>query len=178
MSKQSKSGKKHPADHGGRGKGAKAADKRKLSDRLPALFVAAVLVLGLGAMAWNYIVPDGTPGGALNDTVIPVSVKVPKLSPAALEGKKAFDANCAACHGANAAGTKNGPPFINMIYNPGHHDKRAFLRAVRDGVTQHHWNFGNMPPQPQVTDNELIAIVRYVRELQKANGIVYQKHVM
>lgn len=178
MSKQSKSKKKRPPNHGGRGKGAKAADKRKLSDRLPALFVAAVLVLGLGAMAWNYIVPGDISNGASDNTAIPVSVKIPKLSPVALEGKKAFDANCAACHGANAAGTNSGPPFINKIYNPGHHDNRAFLRAVRDGVPQHHWNFGNMPPRPEVTDKELIAIVRYVRELQKANGIVYQKHVM
>ncbi len=178
MSKQSKSGKKRPVDHGGRGKGAKAAGKRKLTDRLPALFVVAFLVLGLGAMAWNYMGSNGMSNGASESGVIPVAVKVPKLSPAAAEGKKAFDANCAACHGMNAAGTNNGPPFVHTIYNPGHHDNRAFLRAVRNGVPQHHWNFGNMPPQPQVTNKDLIGIVRYVRELQKANGINYEKHVM
>jgi hypothetical protein len=28
-----------------------------------------------------------------------------------------------------------------------------------------------MPPQPQVEDEEVVKIVRYVRELQRANGI-------
>jgi|GEM_PF-131407 len=181
MTKKSKSGKKRPADHGDRGKGAKTAGRRKLADHLPALFVVAFLVIGLGAMAWNYMGPGGMSNGMSGDAssgAVTVAVKVPKLSPAAAEGKKAFDANCAACHGANGAGTNNGPPFIHTIYNPGHHDNRAFLRAVRNGVPQHHWSFGDMPPQPQVSDKELIAIVRYVRELQEANGIVYQKHIM
>jgi hypothetical protein len=35
-----------------------------------------------------------------------------------------------------------------------------------------------MPSQPQVTDQQLLEIVRYVRELQAANGIVYRPHRM
>jgi hypothetical protein len=35
-----------------------------------------------------------------------------------------------------------------------------------------------MPPQPQVTPEQLEAIVRYVRELQVANGIAYRPHRM
>ena len=35
-----------------------------------------------------------------------------------------------------------------------------------------------MPAQPQVSDAQVMDIVRYVRELQKANGIVYQPHQM
>jgi YHS domain-containing protein len=50
--------------------------------------------------------------------------------------------------------------------------------AVRRGVPRHHWPFGDMPAQPQVTDDQLAQIVRYVRELQQANGIVYQEHRM
>ncbi len=181
MTKKSKSPKKRPAGRNGPGKSAKAPGRRKLTDRLPALFVVGFLALGLGAMAWNYMAPGdmaGGMGGGASNGEIPVAVTVPELSPVAAEGKKAFDANCASCHGPNAAGTNHGPPFVHTIYNPGHHDNRAFLRAVREGVTQHHWNFGNMPPQPQITDKELIAIVRYVRELQEANGIGYQQHTM
>lgn len=33
-----------------------------------------------------------------------------------------------------------------------------------------------MPPQPNVTRDELAAIVRYVRELQRANGITWKPH--
>ena len=63
-------------------------------------------------------------------------------------------------------------------YRPGHHGDAAFAMAVRNGVRQHHWRFGNMPPQPQVSDRELKAIVRYVREMQIANGIRYKPHRM
>jgi hypothetical protein len=35
-----------------------------------------------------------------------------------------------------------------------------------------------MPPQPQVTHGQLESIVRYVRELQAANGIAYRPHRM
>ena len=35
-----------------------------------------------------------------------------------------------------------------------------------------------MPPQPQVTREEIAAIVRYIRELQEANGIVWKAHAM
>jgi len=38
-------------------------------------------------------------------------------------------------------------------------------------VRAHHWNFGNMPPAEGVSDEDVIKITRYVRELQKANGI-------
>ncbi|MFV2093103.1 MAG: cytochrome c, partial [Hyphomicrobiales bacterium] len=68
-------------------------------------------------------------------------------------------------------------PFIHTTYNPGHHADEAFLRAAQNGVPSHHWNFGNMPIQ-KVTKDEVFKIVRYVRELQQANGIVYKQHNM
>jgi mono/diheme cytochrome c family protein len=107
-----------------------------------------------------------------------VSVVVPALSALAVNGKTAFDAACAACHGPNAAGTNKGPPFVHDIYNPGHHSDEAFFLAAKNGVKQHHWPYGDMPPQPQVTLDQVAAIVRYVRELQLANGIVYRPHRM
>ena len=47
----------------------------------------------------------------------------------------------------------------------------ALAAAARRGVRQHHWRFGDMPPQPQVSDAQLAAIVRFIREAQVANGI-------
>ncbi len=107
-----------------------------------------------------------TPPGAQT-----VSVRIPELGQIARLGKEDFDNNCAACHGINAAGTENGPSFIHTVYRPGHHADFAFQRAVETGVRAHHWRFGNMPPQPQVSKQELARIVVYVRELQIANGI-------
>ncbi len=105
-------------------------------------------------------------------------ITMPTLSAQAAAGQKAFDATCASCHGRFATGTDKGPPFLHDIYNPGHHADEAFLRAVRQGVRQHHWRFGDMPAQPQVSDAQLTQIVRYVRELQQANGIRFKPHQM
>jgi len=106
----------------------------KLSDRLLPSFVVGVRLLGVGALAVRWIWLEGAAGGG--------GVNVPKLSTLAAKGRTAFDANCAACHGANAVGSPKGPP------------------------------------QPQVSDEQLAAVVRYVRELQEANGIFYRPHTM
>lgn len=108
-----------------------------------------------------------------------VDVTVPDdLSVMARQGKIVFDAVCAECHGPNASGTDKGPPLVHDIYNPGHHADFAFFQAVRVGVRQHHWPYGNMPAQPGLTDPEIGAVVQYVRELQEANGIMEKPHGM
>ena len=102
-----------------------------------------------------------------------VDVLVPEaLSANAEIGKLAYDAKCAACHGANAAGQDGvAPPLVHKIYEPSHHGDAAFLLAAKNGVRAHHWRFGNMPPVEGVTDGDVKMIVAYVRELQRANGI-------
>ena len=131
--------------------------------------VLASAAIALAALAWQW--PRSQAQGIVN-------VQVPPLSEIATRGKAAFDANCAPCHGANASGTDKGPPLVHVIYNSGHHADGAFFLAAKLGVRQHHWRFGNMPPQPQVTEEQLAAIVRYVRELQVANGITSRPHRM
>jgi len=98
-------------------------------------------------------------------------VAVPALSPPAQRGERLFAANCVTCHGTHAAGGPGGPPLVHRIYEPGHHGDAAFYLAVRRGVRQHHWQFGDMPPVPGLNDREIDVIVAYVRELQRANGI-------
>ena len=100
-----------------------------------------------------------------------VRVRVPKLSAAAQSGRLPFDRSCSVCHGVHAAGSAKGPPLAHRAYHPGLHGDSAFDLAVRRGVRAHHWSFGDMPPQPDVTATELADITRYVRELQRANGI-------
>jgi mono/diheme cytochrome c family protein len=98
-------------------------------------------------------------------------VRVPELSPTAQAGRAAFQQSCASCHGDVAQGTTTGPPLVHMIYRSGHHADVAFELAVRRGARAHHWRFGDMPPQPTVTADAVAPIIRYVRELQQANGI-------
>ena len=130
----------------------------------PLLTVAALMgafVLGVG-LWW---MGQGDPSARLAE------VKTPPLSPEATAGKALFDANCARCHGENAAGGENGPPFLDRIYRPAHHADMAFQLAVMQGVSAHHWRYGNMPPVPDVSQDEVKLIVAYVREMQRANGI-------
>ena len=141
-------------------------------DKLPKYLVVAALTAAFGVWIWQLAGPSGTSEGRT------VNVKVPKLSVLATNGKAAFDANCASCHGLNAAGSDKGPPLVHNVYNPGHHSDGAFFVAAKIGVRQHHWPYGDMPPQPRADDIQLTAIVQYVRELQVANGISYRPHRM
>ncbi|MCS5559773.1 MAG: cytochrome c [Oceanospirillaceae bacterium] len=107
-----------------------------------------------------------------------VNVKVGDLSSIASKGKVVFNTNCAACHGVDAAGGIGGPPLIHNIYNPGHHANDSFIRAVRNGVRQHHWQFGDMPPQPQVAFGDMVFLLKFIREVQQQNGIETMAHKM
>lgn len=142
----------------------------RISEHLPKLLVTVVVIGGIAIGVSRLLDTSGETGM--------VDVTVPALSPVAAAGEAAFVANCAECHGNNGSGTDQGPPLVHDIYNPGHHSDEAFYFAARQGVRQHHWRFGNMPPQPQATDAQLAEIVRYVRELQEANGISYRPHLM
>ena len=87
------------------------------------------------------------------------------------KGEVAFNAYCAKCHGEKGVGTKEGPPFVDKVYEPNHHGDMSFLLAVKNGVRAHHWRFGNMPKILSVTENEVKEIVEYVRWLQRDTGI-------
>jgi len=94
------------------------------------------------------------------------------VTPAAFaEGERRYDATCAACHGPRGTGTDRGPPLVHRVYEPSHHGDAAFLVAVRQGVRAHHWRFGDMPPVPGVSEPDVVAIVAYVRWLQRQAGI-------
>jgi mono/diheme cytochrome c family protein len=108
------------------------------------LILGAAAAIVLVAAGWQFMQSSGS--GAH------VDVAVPHLSADAERGARVFAANCAACHGENAAGSDQGPPLVHKIYEPSHHGDQSFLAAVRNGVRRHHWQYGNMPPQPGVSD--------------------------
>ena len=100
-----------------------------------------------------------------------IVVDVPPLSAAAEAGRAAYDRRCLQCHGLHGAGTAVGPPLVHPVYRPSHHADFAFALAVGRGVRAHHWRFGDMPPQPDTSRDEVEAITRYIRELQRGNNI-------
>lgn len=87
------------------------------------------------------------------------------------DGQPLYAINCASCHGPLAEGTLQGPPLLHKLYVPGHHADLAFYMGVKQGVKQHHWNFGDMPAQPQVSPTDAGHIVSYLRSIQQQRGI-------
>jgi len=87
------------------------------------------------------------------------------------QGQKQFARLCSKCHGYQAAGSEKGPPLVHKIYSPDHHADLAFYMAAKNGASSHHWKFGDMPPVPAATPENMLDIVAYVRHLQSKAGI-------
>lgn len=85
-------------------------------------------------------------------------------------GRDLYTKNCAECHGDDLRGTDTGPSLLSIVYEPNHHTDAAFLLAVQNGVRAHHWNFGPMLPVPGLSDDDVAAIVAFVRETQRVEG--------
>lgn len=137
------------------------------------LLTGAIIALS-GFAGYHYLtsskapeIPEVATGSALVQVALPE-----ELSKTAQKGKLAFEAECALCHGVNAAGNSEAaPPLVHKIYEPGHHGDESFQRAAALGVQAHHWRFGNMPPVEGLSRGEVVTIIAYIRELQRANGI-------
>ena len=125
-------------------------------------FGAALFVLGIAV---------GTVPAAGQQKAIYPNPAEPALTPQLNLGRMNYEAYCASCHGKTAGGSDKGPTFITRIYHPGHHGDRAFMVAPKRGARAHHWPFGDMKPVPGVSDNQLLLILKYVRAVQKANGV-------
>ena len=87
-------------------------------------------------------------------------------------GKIKYAELCVQCHGKSAKGTHQGPPLIHKIYAPNHHADQAFRWAVRDGVKQHHWRFGDMPQIKNATPEDVAHIIKYIRQNQRKAGLL------
>ena len=129
---------------------------------IPLAVVALFLAVGYAGWSWSQ---------RGHRAAEPRPIVVPELSEPARAGARAFAVHCASCHGLDAGGTAAGPTLVDPIYRSAHHADASFLLAVRRGVAAHHWGFGNMPPMPGVNADEVASIIRYVREVQKANGV-------
>lgn len=91
-------------------------------------------------------------------------------SPSTPDGAKLYAQNCASCHGADLRGTDKGPSHLSQVYEPGHHSDSSFRAAIAQGVTAHHWTFGDMEPVTGLDSAEVDAIIAYIRDQQSAEG--------
>lgn len=102
----------------------------------------------------------------------PVAAPVDGLVPLADEadGATIYQARCASCHGEDLRGTESGPSQLSIVYEPNHHGDDSYRSAIRIGVPQHHWNFGNMPPIEAITDDQIERVITYIRSQQQELG--------
>ena len=100
-------------------------------------------------------------GGGSDSTAVPAT---------ALDGAALYSASCASCHGADLRGSDRGPSHLSIVYEPNHHPDAAFRSAIENGAAQHHWDFGPMPPVDGLTDDEVDAVIAFVRSEQERQG--------
>jgi len=127
----------------------------------------------LGVMILNIFLLGGCAKGNSEEALTEEKevVSASEAPPHLKKGEELFQARCAVCHGEKAKGTDRGPTFISRIYEPNHHGDASFHLAVRNGVRAHHWQFGNMPKIPGLSQEEVNQIIGYVRWLQKQAGV-------
>lgn len=85
-------------------------------------------------------------------------------------GAEVYAESCASCHGADLRGTDKGPSHLSIVYEPNHHTDDSFRSAIINGSPQHHWNFGDMEPVEGLSDNEVEAVIAFVRAEQARQG--------
>jgi mono/diheme cytochrome c family protein len=133
-------------------------------------FSALAVAFGLTCVLWLSV--NNSADDIIIETVSTNVLLPDTLSENAQIGKLAFEAKCTSCHGTNAAGRDGvAPPLVHIIYESNHHGDESFQRAVAMGVQAHHWSFGNMPAVEGLTRGDVKMIIKYIRELQRENGI-------
>lgn len=143
----------------------KHAIKRSGSRRRQQTYLSRLLALPLLVLVISCSKPD--PDQVRQNLFLPEDSYVAD----ARRGEAVYHDTCVVCHGTRARGSRQGPPLVHDTYRPAHHHDLAFHLAVKNGVKQHHWQFGHMPPVTGVTPEQVSDIVAYVRDEQRKAGI-------
>lgn len=98
----------------------------------------------------------------------PITINDPELMAVT---EPVYDNKCAICHGPKGSGSAMGPPLVHKIYEPNHHADMSFKMAIKNGVRAHHWDFGDMPPVGDMTEEQVNMVIYYIRSLQFEAGI-------
>jgi len=135
---------------------------------VPVVSVAIVLVILAIVVVGGEESSSSAPRDPMTGkTEFDIPVQDPQL---VAEGDALYQASCSVCHGSDLRGTPIGPSHLSVIYNPDHHGEGSFAAAVVTGVQAHHWNFGDMPPVPTITEADFERIMAFIRENQRIEG--------
>ena len=130
---------------------------RRRRRRAKAMPIVVVAVVAIGAALVAAVVSSG----GSDDPPAPGSPEQLAL------GEEVFGDNCATCHGDGLRGGLAGPPLVDEIYEPSHHPDSAIRAAIAQGVRPHHWDFAGMPPIRGLSDDEVDAVIAYIRTTQR-----------
>ncbi len=81
-------------------------------------------------------------------------------------GEATYRASCAQCHGGDLSGTDRGPSLLEPVYGPDQLTDAELADAIRNGVEEDLWDFGPMPANGALGDEQIDAIVEFVRSEQ------------
>lgn len=85
-------------------------------------------------------------------------------------GAELYASACASCHGSDLRGTERGPSQLSIVYEPSHHDDDSYRSAIAQGAPAHHWDFGDMPAVGGLDNDEIDAVVEFIRSEQQLLG--------
>lgn len=136
-----------------------------MKKRMVSMISAGIVLAVVAIVVWGG--DSSVRGPMTGESEFDIPVQDPVLVAA---GDVLYQASCASCHGSDLRGTDSGPSLLSVVYQPGHHADGAFVLAVLNGVRAHHWNFGDMPPVPGLSQDDLVRIIAYVRENQRIEG--------
>lgn len=57
-----------------------------------------------------------------------------------------------------------------MIYEPSHRSDESHRKAIRFGAAPQHWNYGTMPPNDELDDDQIDAIIAFIRAERERSG--------
>lgn len=86
-------------------------------------------------------------------------------------GAAVYRANCSACHGDDLRGASTGPSLLLTIYGPEELPDEAIRDAVRNGVSEERFEFGEMPANGALGDERIDLIIDHIRDVQAAEGL-------
>jgi mono/diheme cytochrome c family protein len=81
-------------------------------------------------------------------------------------GEVVFNTFCMSCHGRHGRGEGLGPALLDTLFAPSRVSEEAFYQAIKQGVSQTHYDYGAMPPVKPVGRADATEVFRYVRWLQ------------
>ncbi len=95
----------------------------------------------------------------------------PPDAQAVASGATLYEQSCASCHGSDLRGTDKGPPHLSEVYASDHHSDDSFRSAITNGAPSHHWDFGDMPPVPDLSAEDIDDILAFVRQQQATHEL-------